>query len=422
LARAFWVPIHSPPLADSAAIIARVKERVRSEPAGKWVIGQGTFGQVMPTPDELTREFPSHPVVLRWSRHAYVVNKKALELSDITRTTPDPQGGKIHKGADGEPTGLLEEAFDLLKIPPYPPAELRAAIDSTLHNQYLRQGVTSVYDMPGNQAIPQYEALNKAGKLPVRLRVTYTMWPGSQSQMDMDQFLGSGLRPNQGDEFLKVGSVKLFVDGVDDNFKTPMPTLLSHVRRAHDAGWQLLIHATSTRAQDMAMDAIEAALQATPRPDHRHRIEHLGTSLDEPRLQRARRLGITPVPTPGSIGGLGMREGRPTAPRRMPFKSLLAMGLRVPGSSDTAGTRTEWINPLPNLHLLLRVYTLYGAIAGFEESQKGSLEPGKLADLVILSSDVLSIPPTELAQVTVDATMVDGQIRYERAARPSTRP
>ena len=432
----FWVSVHSPPLPDAAAILTRVRDRVRQQPAGTWIIGQGTFGQVMPTPAEVTREFPDHPVVLRWSRHSYVVNKKALELSGITATTPDPQGGKIHKGADGQPTGLLEEAFDLLKIPPYPPDQLREGIAKALDEHNLRQGVTSVYDMPGNQAIPHYEALHKAGRLPVRLRVTYTMWPGSQSQMDLDTFLNSGRRPGDGDEWLKLGGVKLFGDGVDDNFKTPMPTLLSHVRKAHAAGWQLLIHANSPETQDMAMDAIDAALKASPRADHRHRIEHLGGSLDEPRLQRAKRLGLTPVPTPGSIRGLGMRAGTPDAVRRLPYRSLIAMGFRPPGNSDTAGTRTEAINPMPNIHLLvtrinargdvvtpeerlsvtdaLRVYSLFPAYAGFEEKTKGSLEPGKLADLVVLSDDVLTIPPARLAQVKVDVTIVDGRVRYER--------
>jgi predicted amidohydrolase YtcJ len=437
----FWVPIHSPPLADPTAIVAKVRERVAAVPPGTWVIGQGTFGQKMPEPAQLTREFPDHPVVLRWSRHAYVVNRKALDVSGITRATPDPQGGRIHKGPDGEPTGLLEEAFDLLKIPPYPPAELRAGIARTLDQQYLRQGVTSVYDMPGNQAIPQYEALHRAGRLPVRLRVTYTMWPGSQSQMDVDAFLRSGLRPNHGDEFLKTGSVKLFVDGVDDNFKTPMPTLLSHVRRLHEAGWQILMHANSPETQDMAMDAVAAALKAAPRADHRHRIEHLGGSLDRARLQRAMVLGLTPVPTPGSIGGLG---GRPAAATRLPFRSLIEMGFRVPGSSDTAGTRTAWIDPLPNIHLLvtrmnargqvndpreklsvtdaLRVYTLFGAYAGFEEKTKGSLEVGKLADLVVLSADVMTVEPSRLKDVDVDATIIDGVVRFERAgARPTPR-
>jgi predicted amidohydrolase YtcJ len=432
----FWVPVHSPPLPDAAAILDRVRQRVKQLPEGTWVIGQGTFGQVMPTPAELTREFPSHPVVLRWSRHSYVVNRKALEVSGITASTPDPQGGKIHKGLDGQPTGLLEESFDLLKIPPYPAAELRKGIAKTLHDQYLSQGVTSVYDMPGNQAIPHYEALHKAGQLPVRLRVTYTMWPGSQSQMDLDTFLESGLRPGQGDDWLLVGGIKLFVDGVDDNYKTPMPTLLSHVRRAHTAGWQLLIHANSPRTQDMAMDAIEAALREFPRADHRHRIEHLGGSLDEARLRRAKALGLVPVPTPGGIRGLGMGDRPLGAVRRLPYKSLIGMGFRPPGNSDTAGTRTEAINPLPNIHLLatrtngrgevvtpeerlsvtdaLRVYTLFPAYAGFEDTRKGSLEPGKLADLVVLSEDVLTIPAERLGQVKVDATIVDGVVRYER--------
>lgn len=433
---AFWVDVHSPPLPSTAAIIEKVRERVKTLPPGTWVIGQGTFGQPMPTPEELTRAFPNHPVVLRWSRHSYNANRKALEVSDITRDTPDPQGGKIHKGPDGTPTGFLEESFDLLKNPPYPTAELKAAIERTLHEQYLQQGVTSVYDMPGNQAIPQYQALHKEGKLAVRLRITYTMWPGSQSQMDLDSFLKTGLRPGQGDEWLKVGGIKLFVDGVGENFKTTLPTLMSHVRKAHAAGWQLLIHANSERTQDMAFDAIEVALKETPRPDHRHRIEHLGGSLDEARLARAKRLGLIPVPTPGGTLNLRAPTGGTSGRRRLPYRSLIAMGFRPPGNSDTAGTRTDMINPFVNIYGLvtrtntsgvavqpeealsvtdaLRVYSLFGAYAGFEETIKGSLEPGKLADLVILSADPLAIPPARLKDLRVKATIIDGVVRYER--------
>jgi len=440
----FWVDVHSPPLPSTAAIIGAVRERTKIVPPGTWVIGQGTFGQPMPMPEELTQAFPDHPVVLRWSRHQYVVNKRALEISGITGTTPDPQGGKIERGPNGEPTGMLHEAFDTLKIPPYPPAELKSAIEQTLRDYYLRQGVTSVYDMPGNQAIPQYWALHDEGKLAVRLRISYTMWPGSQSQMDLDSFLKSGLRPGMGDEWLKVGSVKLFIDGVDENFKTPLPTLMSHVKRINAAGFQVLMHATSTRAQDMALDAIEAALKDTPRPDARHRIEHLGGTLDVPRLERAKRLGAIVVPTPGGIqgGGGGQRgQGRQAPPARNPYHSLIAMGLRPPGNSDTAGTRTDMIDPMRNVYLLvtrinnrgtvvnpeerlsvidaLRVYTVFPAYASFEEKLKGTLEVGKLADLVVLSENPLTIVPERLKDIRVDVTVIDGVVKYDRAQRLS---
>jgi predicted amidohydrolase YtcJ len=437
----FWVDVHSPPLPSTRAIMDTVRERVMTVPSGTWVIGQGTFGQPMPSPDELTGAFPDHPVVLRWSRHDYVVNKKALEVSGITRATPDPQGGRIERGPDGEPTGRLQESFDLLKIPAYPPNELKAAIEETLREQYLKQGVTSVYDMPGNQAIPQYWALHDEGKLAVRLRLTYTMWPGSQSQMDLDSFLKSGLRPGMGDEWLKVGSVKLFIDGVGDNLKTPSPTLLSHVKRIHAAGFQVLMHATSPRAQDMALDAIEAAQNDTPRPDARPRIEHLGGRLDEPRLARAKRLGAIIVPTPGGIQGGGGGGQAASGPARNPYRSLLGMGFRPPGNSDTAGTRTDMINPMRNVYLLvtrvtnrgivshpdealsvmdaLRVYTTFSAYASFEEQIKGTLEPGKLADLVVLSEDPLTIPPARLKDVKVDATIIDGKIAYQRSGDAS---
>ena len=123
--RNFWVDLHSPPLPaepSSAAILQKLRERVTGVPPGTWVVGQGPFGpQEPPTAEELTAAFPHHPVVVKYGMHQYVANGKALEMASITKLTPDPPGGRIERGDDGEPTGMLLECFELFPIP-YPRA------------------------------------------------------------------------------------------------------------------------------------------------------------------------------------------------------------------------------------------------------------------------------------------------------------
>jgi predicted amidohydrolase YtcJ len=228
----------------------KVRERLRQIPPGEWVVGQGTFGQNMPTSEALTREFPNNPVVLRWSRHEYVVNRKALEVSDINKATPDPVGGKIDRGPDGEPNGMLHECFDILRTPQYPPEVLREGIVETLHHENLAHGVTSVYDMPGYQAIPIYQQLHDEGKLPVRLRVSYTVEPGSEPQMDIDSLVRMQYRTGFGDDRLKIGAVKMFIDGSDGKGGI-LPPQLERAHRADQQGASSRVAGDGSRLNEL---------------------------------------------------------------------------------------------------------------------------------------------------------------------------
>jgi predicted amidohydrolase YtcJ len=274
-------------------------------------------------------------------------------------------------------------------------------------------------------------------QLPVRLRVTYTVEPGSEPQMDIDSIVRMQYRTGMGDDWLKLGAVKMFVDGSDGKggilFRRDQNVLNEQIMKAHRAGWQIMVHALTLPGQDLTLNAFETVLKAYPRPDSRHRIEHLGGALDMARLERAKKLGLIVVPTPSGIAGLSRARARQAI---QPWHSLIAMGFHPPGSSDTAGTRTAFINPMLNIYWLvtrrneqgevnypeeavsvkdaLRIYTTWGAYAGFEEKIKGSVEVGKLADLVVLSADLLAIPPESIKDVKADATIIDGQVRYER--------
>ena len=190
----------------------------------------------------------------------------------------------------------------------------------------------------------------------------------------------------------------------------------------------------------MALEALETVLRVYPRADPRHRIEHIGGVLDQPRFDRMKRLGVIPVPTEpalpfGPSHGVG-RSGESGAVL-FPYRTLLAMGFRPPGNSDTGGSYSWQMNVIARLAMFvtrateegtayhpeeavsvsqaLRILSTYGAYAGFEEKTRGTLELGKLADLVVLSNDPLSIAPDRLKDLKIDATIIDGAVRYERS-------
>ena len=438
--------VHAPPLTSSAEVLDKVAEQVGELPPGSWIVGQGTYGQPMPTREELDEVAPDHPVVLRWSMHLQVANSKALELSDLGPHAPDPPGGRLDRDADGNPTGIFREAFDLLAIPPYPDNEVRDAIRRTLADVYLKQGVTTVYELPATAGgVRAYQELHRRGELPVRVRLNFTISPGHQPLADLPDLLALGVRTGLGDDWLKVGAIKLFVDGAgeaaamtgrDDFGLTRSPeTLRQEVLDAHSAGWQLWLHAIGDQAQELALDAYEAALRAVPRDDHRHRIEHFGNALyDMESVARLKRLGIIPVPTVAFLWSNTVAP--PPEERRYALATLLGEGFKLPGNADSAGTQTFSINPMFSLTRavtrasrsgavispeeaispidLIRMHTAHAAYAGFEDGALGTLEPGKLADLVVLSEDPLTADPERFIKIQVDMTVIGGQIRYQR--------
>ena len=355
----FLLDVHAPPLTSSLEVLDKVAEQVAELPPGSWVVGQGTYGQPMPTREELDGVAPDHPVVLRWSMHIQVANSKALEMSDLRGYTVDPPGGRIDRDEDGNPTGILREAFDLFAIPPYPYDELREAIRETLTEVYLKQGVTTVYALPATaDGVRAYQELHDREELPVRVHLNFTIAPGHQPLVELPDLLGLGMRTGLGDDWLKVGAIKLFVDGSGEaaamagrqNFGlTRSPEQLrQEVLAAHSAGWQLWLHAIGDRAQELALDAYEAALAAVPRDDHRHRIEHFGNVLyGMESVARIKRLGIIPVPTVAFLWSNTVAA--PPGETRYALATLLEQGFKLPGNADSAGTQTFGINPIFSL-------------------------------------------------------------------------
>ena len=273
---------------------------------------------------------------------------------------------------------------------------------------------------------------------------------------DEDPFvLDLGLHSGFGDEWLRFGPTKIFADGsligrtaamFDDfegeqgnsgYFQMPEDRLHRLIRAAHRSGWQVATHAIGDRAVASVLDAYEAALREFPRRDHRHRIEHCGMCRAED-VARIARLGVIPVPQARFVSEIGDGMARAVGPHRQADcyreRSFLEAGVVVPGSSDRPVVKGA---PLLGIHDLVNqrtasgapfnpnealtveqavaAYTLGSAYAAFDETRKGSVTPGKLADLVVLDQDLTRVDADGIGETAVLATMVGGSIEYDAA-------
>lgn len=478
------VPIQAPPLKDAGAIIAKLKERAAQVPQGTWIVGQGTYNQVMPTREELDRNFPDHPVVLRWSAHDWILNHKADVVAGLSDSTPNPGGrGRIERTAKGEPMILRDAGIELpLPNPTY--QQMQEWIPLSLRDFYLKRGVTTVYDMSDpDVAYRIYREARDRGELPVRMVMSYIIGPndllgpkkggedtlpgslgGAGVGME-DALLRSGLRTGFGDDWLRLGAIKIILDGVwgttaavykpvwKGSGTTWIPNNLGGVNRtqevlnkqileAHKAGWQVWVHANGDRAQDMVLTAVEAAQRAFPRDDARHRIEHFGHFLTqdpartEERLERMKRDHVIASPQVSFLWRLTDENLKEPDVKFFPMATLIKLGFHPPNGSDTLGTQNFATNPLFAMSVAVNRKTKYGGLAnpeesisrmdairmctiwaaygGFQEKSRGSIEIGKLADLVVLSGNPLTVPAENILDLKVDYTILDGKVAYQR--------
>lgn len=467
--------VHVPPLRDLDAVLAKIQEEIAKVGPGKWIVAVGGWGQPMPTKEQLDKIAPHNPVVVRESIHAQVLNSVALAEAGITRSFKTPEGGAIDRDGAGNPTGRIQELAYLWasKLPRPTYSERKASLLKVLQ-EFAKGGVTSIGDFPQAQSMKIYQELHEEGKLPVRLRFNLftsgnkggakseasessTAEPANATADTYDNFLISlGPRTGFGDDWLRLGCAKLFIDGetlsavrYDDPIKRTtwkgdlrisQPDLNAFVEKAHRAGWQVCIHAMGDKAQDMALEAIEKAQVAMPRPDPRHRIEHMGINEAGPttdrQLELAQRLGVLPILTPAWIF-LGPEAFKTMKDPPFIYRRLLDKGFKIPGSSDSAGsmpeswrpffsiwtqvarkTRTGELNSPEqaiNVGEAIRGWTLDSAYAEFSEADKGSLEIGKLADMIIVQADPFAVSTDEIKNIEVLTTIVGGEIVYEKS-------
>jgi len=466
------VDISSPPIGSLDELYAAIARRAETTEPGEWVIGSGydqnKLGGHHPDRDALDRAAPGRRVWLRHtSGHMCVVNSLVLADLGIEEAGTEIPGGRVATDSGGRPTGLLEERAQLLVgslVYPYPLAELTDAI-ARAASQYLKEGVTScteagigggwVAHSPAELAA--YAAARDQGRLGVRIELMparEALHPlGAHREDGLDAGLDLGIGTGFGDDWLRLGAVKIFADGslvgrtaaMHDPFagngdnrgylQADADELRAAIIAAHRSGWQVATHAIGDRAVDLALDAYDEAITRYPRRDPRHRIEHF--AVVQPRqVTRAAELGVIAVPQGRFAAELGDGMLAAVGPDRHAWlyrqRSLLEAGMVLPGSSDrpvVAGAPLLGIDGMVNRRTssgapfnpseavtaeqALRAWTWGSAYASRQEHVKGSIAPGMLADLVVLSEDPTAVSPDRIAGLEVLATITGGVPRYD---------
>jgi len=435
----------------------RIADFARGLEPGAWITGgdwdHELWGGELPRRDWIDALTPEHPVLVsRLDGHMALANTLALEAAGVTGGTPDPAGGSLVRDADGDPTGILkDEAMGLVTrvIPERPPeAWDRALASASAHA--LSLGITQVHDVDGWKSLEVYRRAHARGGLPLRV---YAAVPMSSWERLRDHIAAEG----SGDERLWWGGLKAFVDGslgsttawfhepyLDEPgtvglMTTDTASLRAWVTDADAAGLHAIVHAIGDRANDWILDVYAGLEEANGPRDRRSRIEH-AQHLTRDAMRRIGEMGVVASMQPYHAADDGRwaekRIGSERVRTTYAFRSLLDAGATLAFGSDwtvapldpllgvdAAVTRRtiDGANPdgwVPEERITLEetlvAYTRNGAYAGFSDGFSGTLEPGKRADLVVLSGDLFAQPTTELARLRVDLTYVDGREAYRR--------
>ena len=399
---------------------------------------------------DLDSAAPDHPVhIAHRGGHTSYVNSLAFKLAKVAENAPDPAGGRFDRDAAGRLTGRASEtatdAFDQVIPNTYTRDDYCEGI-KLITKMMTRAGVPSVHDAYGSpNDLRAYQDARDAGELSMRVTCLIGYY-------HIDRLIAAGIRTGFGDDWVRVGAMKMTCDGSisertarlsepyvgrpDDHGIIVMDEakLYEHASKAHADGWQIGIHANGDVAIDTALRIYERLQRERPRRDPRFRIEHC-TVINDDLIRRMKTLSVIPTPfsTYVYFHGEKMREyGAARTERMFAVRSFLDAGLRVTQNSDyppgpfepmmalqSSVTRTDmrgtvWgANQRITVAEALRVGTLNGAYASYEEHLKGSITPGKLADLVVLGRDPLRENPASLITIPIQRTMVGGRWVYE---------
>lgn len=419
---------------------AQIRQQAERLPQGTWIKGTGYNEFYLaekrhPSRQDLDEATPYHPVkISHRSSHACVLNTLAMRLANITEETPDPPQGLIDRDWEtGEPTGLLFEmnAYVEKVIPPLRRDELKKGI-SLANRLYISQGITSLQDASWNDVLQRWQIFQQAkeeGDLASRVSVMMGI-------DDLKKLAEKTLPGETNSDQLCLGAVKIPLNETSGSLHPSREELFQQILQAHQAGFQVALHAIEQSTVETAATTLEKVLNQIPKEDHRHRIEHCSVcpfSL----IQRLGRIKAVIVTQPPFLYYSGERylETVEAAQFRWlyPFGSLLQQGLKIAASSDSpvapsnpligiysAVTRKaetgqtllpqECISPLQALEM----YTINASYASFAEKSKGSITSGKLADLILLEDDPTQVPSEEIKDITVLMTIIDGKIVWER--------
>jgi predicted amidohydrolase YtcJ len=439
-------------------LLAAVAERVGKMKPGEWLRGLGWTDAEWgpgerPNREDLDTAAPENPVDLaKKDGHTYWVNSLALRLAGIDAQTPDPAGGRIDKDeGTGEPTGLLREtAIDFFhERVPAPARELRQQVLRRAISNLQQLGLTGVHDcgLDGPECLSDFQELLSGGELGMRI---LWMIPADR----LPEALSLGLRSGFGNDYVRVGPVKLFADGSLGSQSAEMLAPLEGpgenrgiavtaqreledlIRCATEGGIACAVHAIGDRANQRVLDAFARQGKVAQTSRLRQRIEH-AQLLHPTDIPRFKQLGVTASMQPihaVSDMFLADRHWGERARWSYAWKSLLEAGAALAFGSDAP---VESPDPLLGIHAAVtrqrasgepeggwypeqrltvadavQAYTLGAAYSSGEEHDRGSISVGKLADLVVLSRDIFQVPPAEILETRVLATVFDGQFVY----------
>lgn len=448
-------------MTSMAELLDRIKTKAGETEPGQWILGlrfneEGLKEQRLPTIEELDSVAPDNPLmIMRYCGHLALANSKAMALAGISKDSEDPHGGEIERDTNGELTGALRETAISLVVEQLPPP------DWNDFSEAIGKGFDQLaaYGLTGIHGIIQTGEMGPSGKLgylsvtamkamresiPLRM---YLMIVATEIEQ-MRELLASELHDPAPDAMCKIGAWKMICDGSlgghsalmfepysDAPEMTGIPVwsdeeLEKMVHEAHSNGIQLSMHCIGDKMVKIILDTLERAMADSPLRDHRHRLEHASILASE-MIQRAKKLGVVMSVQPPFIYSekdwvhkrLGDR-----VKHLYPFRSFLENGFTVCAGSDAP---VEIPDPILGIYSAvnrlgvapeeavsvedaIRMYTTHAAHASFQENIKGTIEPGKLADLVALSEDPLAIPPAQLRDIAIEMTMVGGQVIFSR--------
>lgn len=450
------------PSKDEADMARLVGEHARKLPAGRWIL-EGDWDHEswpthrLPTKASIDPVTPRNPVfVSRLDGHMGLANSLALKAAGITKATPDPAGGTIVRDASGEPTGILKDnAMDLVAaaIPPATHAENLEAARAAL-KEAARFGVTSVQDNSGADALRTYLDLAAKDELTVRVNV----WQNASS---LDHLLAAGITGRVGDDRVRIGAVKILADGsmgsgtaaffapYADDPKTsglllyPVAEMERLVESADRGGFQVAVHAIGDRANALVLDAFAKAAERNGARDRRPRVEHAQVvrAADLPRWKALGAIAsVQPSHAADDLRWARKRIGGERLPDAYRLRSFLAAGIPVAFGTDWG---VETLDPRVGLYAAvtkapppgvaaadwpaaerisleeaLDLYSRGSAFAELAESEKGTLEPGRLADLVVFGEDLFAderTDPRRILAAPVDLTVVGGRVVFASA-------
>jgi predicted amidohydrolase YtcJ len=434
-------------------ILAALHARAAETAPDHWV--QGYLYDDGKTPRVLTRAdldaaVPDHPVVVAHrGGHTGYVNSLALTEVGAAKGMPDPPGGRFERDANGELNGrVADKALQAVldKIPDEMTRDDHRRGVALISKLYASHGITSACEADCTPAgLQAYQDARDAGEL--RYRVYCLM-----DVAYLDRYIAAGLHTGFGDSMVRIGGIKQFADGsisertawlaepyigIANYTGVEIGTrelLYQNSRKAWEAGFQLATHANGERAIDRILGIYEQLQHDSPRRDPRFRIEHC-TVVTPELIARIRAVGAIPIPFAGYVnfhGDVLHFYGDERTNRMFAYRSFIDAGLRPPSSSDYTASPpapmlwlySETTRRDPTGHVwgerqritvqeALRSATLNGAYASFEEHDKGSIEPGKLADLVVLGQDPLAVPADQWLDIKVQRTMLGGNWVYE---------